>query len=140
MLFKDLKEIVEAEEPKLDADGNPIEAPEKEAPVKTTKQKEISKETADGVGNEPHDIALKVSEFLDSVLSQSYKVGDVEAEKSMVIIHGAGKFMDTNTEEFVNAVQQYITASIGVEGLDNFDIAGPFKAGNNVNIVFTDKK
>ena len=137
MLFKDLKNIVEADQPELDAEGNPIVPEKTETPVKTDKQRQLDKSTSDGIGNEAINTATTVAEFLQSVLGQSYKVGDVTSEKSMVIIKDAGEYMDSNAEEFTNAVQQYIVASIGKEGMDKFEINGPFKSGTNINIVFT---
>jgi len=141
MLLKDLIMVVEASsEPESSTNGNSVTnsvAPKKEAPIKPTKQKKLEKATADGVGNEAYDIAQKVSEFLGNIIVAKYKeITDVRADKGMVRILGAGKL--ALDEEFINVVQQYVTAAIGNK-INNFDISGPFKSNNDAEMVFIEK-
>jgi len=117
MLFKDLKEIVEAEQ--LDADGNPINKPKEPVPVKTARQKELEKETADGVGNETYDIASKLSVDFKTTLKQYLPtVESVSSSKGALFI--TGKF--TNDADTMALVQMAITAELDTKGLDKFDI------------------
>ncbi len=119
MLFKDLKSIMEVEEPELDDEGNPIVEPKPEVPRKTDKQKEIGKTTADGVGNETYDVTSKLSSDFETVLKQYLPtVTSVKSSKGALFIEGTF----TNDEDTMGLVQMAISAELDTVGLDKFDI------------------
>ena len=133
MLFKNLKTIIE-----VNVGGNDTEKLKDNAvPVKTKKQRKLDKATTDGIANEEQNIAIKVAEFLEPILSQSYGVKDIKAEKAMVIIKGV-KDKASNTD-FINSVQQATIAAIGMKGNKKFNISGPFLFGDGVAMTFTKK-
>jgi len=132
MLLKNLKTLIE-----VDENVDTKQPENNNVPVKTDKQRKLDKETTDGIANEEQNTAIKVAEFLEPILSQSYGAKDIKAEKSMVIIKGV-KDKATNSD-FINSVQQATIAAIGMDGNKKFDITGPFPFGDGVAMTFTKK-
>lgn len=147
MFLKDLIKIIseadEAVTPTPDAptektiDTSTVEQP-KEKLKKSLRDVKSIKDASDGIGNETFDVAVKLTNYLKGVLRYTYAdIDTIKAEKGLVIIKGGAVYMTPEkSDEFSNVIQQYVTAFLDTDGLKKFSIAGPFKANNDVNLVF----
>lgn len=133
MLYSELKSIMEAEdtkeEPKLDADGNPVEAPKKVV-KKTKKQKELDKTTADGIGNESADMADKLATLFDT--QESFKVNGssikTTSSDNIITLKGAANATTRDGQpadpETILTTLQLLTKAKMDTDFDKFDLGG----------------
>jgi len=144
MLLKDLKSIINeadapAEAPKA-PEGETPATPDKSTIQKTVRAKrdvEAVKQASDGIGEEEFKVAGEVAEFLEKTLPSVYKVGNISADKGMVVINNASQYLKgEQSDEFTNVIQQYVATALGAKGMKSFNITGPFPANKDVNLVF----
>ncbi len=134
MLYGQLKTIMEAddatkEEPKLDADGNPIKEPKKVV-KKTKRQKELDKTTSDGVGNESADMADKLATLFDTQESFKVKGSSIKTTSSdnTITLKGAANATTRDGQpadpETILTTLQLLTKAKMDTDFDKFDLGG----------------